>query len=197
MTLLTAATVHKSTLDGFFSGRLVSLRVVASPRSPTIFQTSRKRFLKCSTSTRNTVHHIASRQVSWRRFGHKPKPILKQQKVESTARAHEMPVQLPAGSWGNLMKTFQDQYGSSIPPKEFPAQSYFETLEEMVQDRVFFAESLAQVVSLDTENKTSACEPRHPSPQCQMISKVSGPSTKSLRMMKLRSPGRAVLCWVD
>ena len=31
-----------------------------------------------------------------------------QQKVESTG----MPVELTAGSWGNLMKAFQDQYGS-------------------------------------------------------------------------------------
>ena len=60
-----------------------------------------------------------------------------QQKVESTARARGLPVELPAGSRGNLMKTFQDKYGSSIPPKELPAQSYFEVLEEMVQDLCF------------------------------------------------------------
>ena len=59
-----------------------------------------------------------------------------------------MPVELPAGSWGNLMKTFQDKYGSSIPPMELPSQSYFEVLEEMVQDRLFYAESFSQVVSL-------------------------------------------------
>ena len=40
-----------------------------------------------------------------------------QQKVGSTARAHGMLVELLAGSWGNLMTAFQDQYGSSIPPK--------------------------------------------------------------------------------
>ena len=51
-----------------------------------------------------------------------------QQKVESTARAHGMPVELLAGSWRNLMKAFQDQHGSSIPLKELPAQSYFEVL---------------------------------------------------------------------
>ena len=61
-----------------------------------------------------------------------------------------MLVELPAGSSGNLVKAFQDQYGSSIPPKELPAQSYFEVLEGMVQDRVFYAESLAQVVALST-----------------------------------------------
>ena len=28
-----------------------------------------------------------------------------------------MPVELLAGTWGNLMKTFQDKYGSFIPPQ--------------------------------------------------------------------------------
>ena len=57
------------------------------------------------------------------------------------------------------MKAFQDQYGNSIPPKELPAQSYFEPLEEMVQDRVFYAESLTQMVSLDTESKHRLANP--------------------------------------
>ena len=139
-----------------------------------------------------------------------------QQKVESTARAHGMPVELPAGSWRNLMKAFQDQYGSSIPPKELPAQSYFEVLEEMVQDRVFYAESLAQVVSLDTENKR---RPANPDTHSQHIATLFDGSTirpkrrlvssmpddlesfrtkyeiiaNAWRMIKLRSPGRAVL----
>ena len=60
------------------SGRSVSLRVVASPRSPTIFPTSEKRFLKCSTSTRNTVEVWS--QAKARTETH--------QKVESTAREH-------------------------------------------------------------------------------------------------------------
>ena len=81
-----------------------------------------------------------------------------QEKVDSTARAHGMPVELPAGSWCNLMKTLQDKNGSSIPPKELPAQSYFEVLQEIVEDRVH-AESLAPVVSLDTEKKHRLANP--------------------------------------
>ena len=114
------------------------------------------------------------------------------------------------------MKAFQDQYGSSIPPKELPAQSYFEVLEEMVQDRVFYAESLAQVVSLDTENKHLLANPDTNSqhiamlfdgstirPKRRLVSSMpddlEGFRTKYeiitnvWRMMKLRSPGRAVL----
>ena len=139
-----------------------------------------------------------------------------QQKVESTARAHGMPVELPAGSWGTLMKAFQDQYGSSIPPKELPALSCFEVLEEMAQDRVFYAESLAQVVSLDTENKHRLANPETHSHQITMLFDGSTIRPKRRlvssmpedleglrakyeiitnvwRMMKLRSPGRAVL----
>ena len=127
-----------------------------------------------------------------------------------------MLVELPAGSWGNLMKAFQDQYGTSIPPKELPAQSYFEVLEEMVQDRVFNAESLAQVVSLDTENKHRLANPETHSQHIAMLFDGSTIRPKRRlvssmpedlegfrakyeiianvwRMMKLRSPGRAVL----
>ena len=136
-------------------------------------------------------------------------------KVESTARAHGMPVELFAGSWRNLMKAFQDQYGSSIPPKELPAQSYFEVLDEMVQDRVFYAESLAQVVSLDTGSKHLANSDTHSQhiamlfdgctirPKRRLVSTMpedlEGFRAKYeiianvWRMTKLRSPGRAVL----
>ena len=67
------------------------------------------------------------------------------------------------------MKALQDQCGSSIPPKELPAQSYLEVLEEMVQDRVFYAESLAQVVSLDTENKHRLAHPETHSQHIAML----------------------------
>ena len=127
-----------------------------------------------------------------------------------------MLVELPAGSWGNLMKAFQDQYGSSIPPKELPSQSHFEVLEEMVQDRVFYAESLAQVISLDTENKHRLSNPDSHSSHIAMLFDGSTIRPKRRlvsempenlegfrakyeiianvwRMMKLQSPGRAVI----
>ena len=114
------------------------------------------------------------------------------------------------------MNAFQDQYGSSIPPKELPAQSYFEVLEGMVQDRVFYAESLAQVVSLDTENKLRLANPETHSQHVAMLFDGSTIRPKRRlvssmpedlegfrakceiianvwRMMKLRSPGRSVL----
>ena len=116
----------------------------------------------------------------------------------------------------NFMKAFQDQCGTSIPPKELPAQSYFETLEEMVQDRVFYAESLAQVFSLDTENKHRLANPDTHSQHIAMLFDVFTIRPKRLlvstkpedpegfrakyeivanvrRIVKLRSPGRAVL----
>ena len=118
-----------------------------------------------------------------------------------------MPVELPAGSWRNL---------TSIPLKELPAQSYFETLEEMVQDRAFYAESLAQVVSFDTENKHRLANPNTHSQHIAMLFDGSTIRPKRRlvstmpedlegfrakyeiianvwRMMKLRSPGRTVL----
>ena len=215
MTLLTAATVHKSILDGMRAlgiatcGRFSSLaddlhhlREVLSE----MFNVDKKH---------GPLHRLeASKLVEvWSQAKARTET---QQKVESTARAHGMLVELPAGSWGNLMKAFQDQYGSSIPPKELPSQSYFEVLEEMVQDRVFYAESLAQVVSLDTENKHRLSNPdSHSShiamlfdgstirPKRRLVSEMpedlEGFRAKYWiianvwRMMKLRSPGRAVL----
>ena len=70
-----------------------------------------------------------------------------------------MPVELPAGSWGNLMKTFQDKYGATPLPRNCLLNVFSNVLEEMVQDRLFYAESFAQVVSLDTENEHRLSNP--------------------------------------
>ena len=180
-TLLTAATVHKSILDGF-RALGVSLRVVASPR-----RRSSRPPGSAFDKKHGPLHRLEASKLVEVSSQAKARTET-QQKVESTARAHGMPVELPAGSWGNLMKAFQD--------------AYFETLEEMVQDRVFCAESLAQVVSLDTENKHRLANPdthysQHiavlfdglpsaqsgvSSPQCQKILKGSVQRTRSLPM---------------
>ena len=168
MTLLTAATVHKSILDGFRAlgiatcGRFSSL----ADDLPDLREALSEMFNV--DKKHGPLHRLeASKLVEvWQQAKARTET---KQKVESTARAHGMPVELPAGSWENLMKAFQDQYGSSIPPKELPAQSYFEVLEEMVQDRVFYAESLAQVVSLDTENKHRLANPETHSQHIAML----------------------------
>ena len=159
MTLLTAATVHKSILDGFRA-----LGIATCDR----FSSLADDLPDLREAPSEMLHRLeASKLVEvWSQAKARTET---QQKVESTARAHGMPVELPAGSWGNLMKAFQDQYGSSIPPKELPSQSYFEVLEEMVQDRVFYAESLAQVVSLDTENKHRLSNPDSHSSHIAML----------------------------
>ena len=215
MTLLTAATVHQSILDGFRAlgiatcGRFSSL----ADDLPDLREALSEMFNV--DKKHGPMHRLeASKLVEvWSQAKARTET---QQKVESTARAHGMPVELPAGSWGNLMKAFQDQYGSSIPPKELPSQSYFEVLEEMVQDRVFYAESLAQVVSLETENKHRLSNPDSHSSHIAMLFDGSTIRPKRRlvsempedlegfrakyeiianvwRMMKLRSPGRAVL----
>ena len=89
----------------------------------------------------------------------------------------------------------------------------------MVQDRVFYAESLAQVVSLDTENKHRLSNPdSHSSHIAMLFDGSTIPPKRRLvsempedhegfrakyeiianvgRMMKLRSPDRAVLVWL-
>ena len=215
MTLLTAATVHKSILDGFRAlgiatcGRFSSL----ADDLPDLWKALSEMFNV--DMKHGPLHRLeASKLVEvWSEAKARTET---QQKVESTARAHGMPVELPASSWGNLMKAFQDQYGTCIPPEELPAQSYFETLEKIVKDRVFNAESLAQVVSLDTENKHRLAYPETHSqhiamlfdgstfrPKRRLVSSMpdvlEGFHAKyeiianAWRMMKLRSPGRAVL----
>ena len=215
MTLLTAATVHQSILDGFRAlgiatcGRFSSLADDLPDLRGALaemFNVDKKH---------GPLHRLqASKLVEvWSQAKARTET---QQKVESTARAHGMPVELPSGSWGNLMKAFQDQYGSSIPQKELPAQSCFEVLEEMVQDRVFYAGSLAQAVSLDTENKHRLANPVTHSQHIAMLfdgstirpkKRLVSSMPKDLegfrakyeiianvwRTMKLGSPGRAVL----
>ena len=102
------------------------------------------------------------------------------------------------------------------PPEELPAQCHFEVLEEKVQDRLFYAESLAQVVSLDTENKHRLSNPDSHSQHvamlfdgstirpkrrlmCSMPVDLEGFRSKFeiianvWRMVEIRSPGRSVL----
>ena len=201
MTLLTAATVHKSVLDGS-----IALGIA---------------MCGCFSSLADDLLDLREALSEMFSFDKKHGPLHRLEasklvEVWSTARAHGIPVELPADSWGNLMKAFQDQCGTSIPPKGLPAQSYFEVLEEMVQDRVFYAESLAQVVSLDTENRHRLANPdTHSQPIAMLFDGSTIRPKRRLvstmpddleefrakyeiianvwRMMKLRSPGRAVL----
>ena len=74
-----------------------------------------------------------------------------QPQVEASARAHGLPLELPHGTWGNLLKGFATKFGDKVPKQELPSQSYFEQLEEMLQDGLLYAKSLTQVVSLEAE----------------------------------------------
>ena len=214
-TLLTAATVHRSILDGFRAlgiatcGRFASLADDVSDLREALsemFNVDKKH---------GPLHRLEGSKLGevWSQAKARTET---QQKVDSTARAHGMPVELPAGSWGNLVKAFQDKYGSAIPLKDLPAQSYFEVLEEMVQDRLLHAEPLSHVVSMETENKHRLSNPdSHSShiamlfdgstirPKRRLTSSMPGDlesfRTKYeiianvWRMMKIRSPGRSVL----
>ena len=103
MTLLTAATVHKSILDGFRAlgiatcGRFSSL----ADDLPDLREALSEMFNV--DKKHGPLHRLeASKLVEvWSQAKARTET---QQKVESTARAHGMPVELPAGSWGNLMK---------------------------------------------------------------------------------------------
>ena len=115
---------------------------------------------------------------------------------------------------GQPHENIPGQVRCDTPPKELPAQCLFDVLEEMVQDRLFYAESFAQVVSLDTENEHRLSNPETHSQhiamlfdgstirlagvvscaQCWWIWKVFGPTYEIIAnvwtMMKLRSPRR-------
>ena len=57
-----------------------------------------------------------------------------QRQVEASARAHGLPLEFPHGTWGNLLKGFATKFGDTVPKQELPSQTYFEQLEEMLQD---------------------------------------------------------------
>ena len=98
MTLLTAATVHKSILDGFRAlgiatcGRFSSL----ADDLPDLREALSEMFNV--DKKHGPLHRLeASKLVEvWSQAKARTET---QQKVESTARAHGMPVELPAGSW--------------------------------------------------------------------------------------------------
>ena len=66
---------------------------------------------------------------------------------------------------GQPPESIPGQVRGDTPPRNcllnvFSKSSVFsEVLEEMVQDRLFYAESFAQVVSLDTENEHRPSNP--------------------------------------
>ena len=107
VTLLSAATVHKSILDGFRAlgiatcGRFASLADDVKDLREAVsemFNVDKKH---------GPIHRLeASKLVEvWQQAKARTET---QQKVDSAARAHGIPVELPARSWGNLVKAFQD-----------------------------------------------------------------------------------------
>ena len=64
--------------------------------------------------------------------------------------------------WVKILKAFRDKYGQRIPEYYLPAQCYFETFEEKVNEGRIRAETLAQVISLEEEEAQERSKPEHP-----------------------------------
>ena len=53
-------------------------------------------------------------------------------KADAAARAHGVPIAMLEPDWASLMDSFKNKFGSHIPTSSLPAQSYFESFEEML-----------------------------------------------------------------
>ena len=53
-------------------------------------------------------------------------------KADAAARAHGVPISLLEPDWASLMNAFKNKYGSHIPANALPAESFFESFEEML-----------------------------------------------------------------
>ena len=83
-------------------------------------------------------------------------------KVDAVARAHGEPVSYLPSEWVKMLKTFKDVHSQRIPEYHLPAQCYFETFEEKINEGRLRAETLAQVISLQEEEAAERSKPEHP-----------------------------------
>ena len=70
-------------------------------------------------------------------------------KADAAARAHGVPISLLEPEWASLMNAFKNKYGSHSPANALPAQSFFESFEEMLANGTSKAVTLAHVVSAE------------------------------------------------
>ena len=80
-------------------------------------------------------------------------------KADAAARAHGAPVGMLEPDWASLMDAFKNKFGSHIPPSALPAQSYFESFEEMLANGTLKAVTLAHVVSAKEQELQDEARP--------------------------------------
>ena len=80
-------------------------------------------------------------------------------KADAAARAHGAPVGMLEPDWASLMDAFKNKFGSHIPPSALPAQSYFESFEEMLANGTLKAVTLAHVVSAKEQELQNEARP--------------------------------------
>ena len=83
-------------------------------------------------------------------------------KADAAARAHGVPITMLEPDWALL---FKNKYGSHIPTSALPAQSFFESFEEMVANGTLKGITLAHVVSAKEQE---AQDEARPEPSRQM-----------------------------
>ena len=84
-------------------------------------------------------------------------------KADAAARAHGVPISLLEPNWASLMNAFKNKYGSHIPANALPAQSFFESFEEMLANGTL----KAHVVSAKEQEDQDEARPE-PSRQMEM-----------------------------
>ena len=68
-------------------------------------------------------------------------------KAGAAARAHGVPTTMLEPDWASLMDAFKNKYGRHIPANALPAQTFFESFEEMLANGTLKPVTLAHVVS--------------------------------------------------
>ena len=87
------------------------------------------------------------------------------EKADAAARAHGVPITMLEPDWASLMDSFRIKFGSHIPSSSLPAQSFFESFEEMLANGTMEAVALAHMVSAKEQEDQ---EDARPEPSRQM-----------------------------
>ena len=82
-------------------------------------------------------------------------------KVDAISKAHGEPVSMPPEDYEVLLTAFKEKHGK-IHDSKLPAQSYFESFQDKLQEGRLKPETLAQVVSLSEEEVFEAAKPEAP-----------------------------------
>ena len=157
--LLRSSNVHEEVIMAFRCKDVLSrAAIVALDTTEGLIETATAFGIKAKNGTFEHEREMAKLIAAWQqgRIQNETKV-----KVDAISKAHGEPVSMPPEDYEVLLTAFKEKHGK-IHDSKLPAQSYFESFQDKLQEGGLKPETLAQVVSLSEEEAFEASKPEAP-----------------------------------